>query len=104
VPAIETADCNSGFGAGMAEASVFISLSAAADKSIQSIALSGLFEAVNVGIIGGLSASGAILEASLTRELEYRVPDVGNREEVSCPASTCGIESLFSPDHQKIGV
>jgi hypothetical protein len=71
---------------GMAEAAVFISLSAAVDRSSQAIALAGLFLAVSVGMIAGLSASGSVLGITLTGELQKRLAGVDGREEVSCPA------------------
>jgi hypothetical protein len=67
----------------MAEASVFISLSAAVDKSLQAIALAGLFLAANIGLIVGLAASSAVLEVSLSNELQQRLSDIDNKEEVS---------------------
>jgi len=67
----------------MAEASVFISLTASVDKSLQAIALSGLFQAVNVGAIMGLAASSAVLQVSLQGELENRLDGFDGKEKAS---------------------
>jgi hypothetical protein len=72
----------------MAEASTFINLSAAVDKSLQAIALAGLFLAANIGLIVGLAASSAVLEISLSNELEQSLSDIGNKEEAcNCRAA-----------------
>jgi hypothetical protein len=57
----------------MAEAAVFISLSASVDQSLQAIALSGLFLAASVGMICGLAACSAVLQLTLRNELERRL-------------------------------
>jgi hypothetical protein len=67
----------------MAEASVFISLSAVVDRSIQAIALAGLFLAGNVGQLTGLAISSAVLKTSLTSELQERLANVDDKAEVS---------------------
>lgn len=66
----------------MAEAAVFISLSASVDQSLQAIALSGLFLASSVGAIGGLAACSAVLEISLAGELQRQLADRPDRDSV----------------------
>lgn len=66
----------------MAEASVFIALSATIDKSMQAIALSGLFQAINVGAIVGLAASSAVLQLSLQVELDNKLDGFEGKEKV----------------------
>jgi len=66
----------------MAEAAVFISLSATVERSIQSIALSGLFQAANIGALFGLTGSSAVLQLSVTKQLESRLVNVPERAEV----------------------
>ena len=66
----------------MAEAAVFISLSAGVDQSLHSIALSGLFLAASVGMIGGLAGSSAVLQTSLQNELRIRLDGLPDRETV----------------------
>lgn len=66
----------------MAEASVFIALSATIDKSMQAIALSGLFQAINVGAIVGLAASSAVLQLSLQVKLDNKLDGFEGKEKV----------------------
>ena len=66
----------------MAEAAVFISLSATVDRSIQSIALSGLFQAANIGALFGLTGSSAVLQVSVAKQLESRLVNVPDKAEV----------------------
>jgi hypothetical protein len=67
----------------MAEAAVFISLSASVDQHLQGIALSGLFLAASVGMIGGLAACSAVLQLSVRSELERRLTDFKDKDTVS---------------------
>jgi hypothetical protein len=64
----------------MAEAAVFISLSACVDQSLQAIALSGLFLVASIGIIGGLAVCSAVLQLSLRKELERRLLHFANKD------------------------
>lgn len=80
---IARANLYSGFGTGMAEAAVFVSLSASVDRSLQSIALAGLFLASNIGMLGGLAASSAVLKNTLTGELQTRLSGFDDKAEVS---------------------
>lgn len=57
----------------MAEASVFIGLTASVEPSLHAIALSGLFQSTNIGVISGLAASSAVLQATLKRELDQKL-------------------------------
>jgi hypothetical protein len=66
----------------MAEASVFIGLTASVDPTLQAIALSGLFQAANIGVLGGLAASSAVLGVSLQRELEQKLVGFEDKDEV----------------------
>lgn len=77
-----TLTVSSGFGAGMAEAAVFIGLTASVDPSLQAIALSGLFQSTNVGLITGLAASSAVFQSTLTRELEQNLAGFEKKDEV----------------------
>lgn len=70
----------------MAEAAVFISLSASVDQSFQAIALSGVFLASSVGVIGGLAVCSAVLETSLASELQRRLAGRPDRESVCLKA------------------
>lgn len=71
-----------GFGAGMSEAAIFISISASVEPSKQSIALSGLFLSASVGIIGGLAISSSVLQISFRNELERRLAGVSHSEKI----------------------
>ena len=81
----------------MAEASVFISLSGVVDRSIQAIALAGLFLAGNVGQLSGLAASSAVLKSSLTSDLQDRLPKVDDKAEVSTHNHTAKMSRLTMP-------
>jgi hypothetical protein len=72
-----------GLGTGIAEASVFVSLSASVDQAHQAVALSGLFLAANIGLISGLASSSAVLELSVKSELEKNLASYPNKETVS---------------------
>jgi hypothetical protein len=79
-----------GFGTGMAEAAVFISLSASVDQSLQAVALSGLFLFANIGLMAGLAGSSAVLEVSLRAELQRRLAGYDGKREVSLtPIEIC---------------
>ena len=81
-----------GFGTGMAEASVFIGLTASVKAEMQSVALSGLFLAANIGMIGGLAGSSAVLEVSLRSELNKRLAEYPNKDKVCLPLGIlCGV-------------
>jgi hypothetical protein len=71
-----------GFGTGMAEASIFIGLTASVKPELQSIALSGLFLAGNIGVISGLTGSSAVLETSLRSELNKRLTKYPEKDKV----------------------
>jgi hypothetical protein len=81
----------------MAEASVFISLSAVVDRSIQAMALSGLFLAGNIGQLSGLATSSVVLKTSLTSELQERLHDVDDKAEVSTRGHIANILILTVP-------
>jgi hypothetical protein len=72
-----------GFGTGMAESTIFISLSSSVEKSEQGVALSGLFQSMNVGAIVGLATSSAVLQLTLQNQLETRLESYPNKQEVS---------------------
>jgi hypothetical protein len=74
---------NSGFGTGMAESTVFISLSSSVEKSVQAVALSGLFQSVNVGAIVGLATSSAVLQLTLRNQLQTKLDGYDKKEKVS---------------------
>jgi len=69
----------------MAEAAVFISLSASVDQSLHAMALSGLFLAACTGFIGGLAACSAVLQSSLQSELQARLDGWPDRDTVGLP-------------------
>jgi hypothetical protein len=75
----------------MAEASMFISLSAVVDRSTQAIALAGLFLAGNIGQLVGLAVSSMVLKTSLTNELQNNLPNFGDKAEVSSQIHTAVI-------------
>jgi hypothetical protein len=85
-----------GFGAGMAEGAVFIGLTASVDPSLHAIALSGLFQSTNIGIITGLAASSAVLQATLKRELQQSLTGFKHKEKVRKPRY-CIIDSNRLP-------
>jgi hypothetical protein len=66
----------------MAEASVFIGLTASVDPSLQAIALSGLFQAANIGVLTGLAASSAVLGVGLQHELEQKLVGYEDKDKV----------------------
>jgi hypothetical protein len=66
----------------MAEAAVFIGLTASVDPSLHAIALSGLFQSTNIGVISGLAASSAVLQATLTRELNQNLVGFQHKQKV----------------------
>jgi hypothetical protein len=66
----------------MAESTVFISLSSSVDKSMQSVALSGLFQSVNIGAIVGLATSSAVLQLTLQKQLRTKLDGHKNKEKV----------------------
>lgn len=74
---------DSGFGTGMAESTSFIALSSAVDKSMQAVALSGLFQAMNVGGIVGLAMSSAVLQLTLKHQLDTKLDGYPKKEKVS---------------------
>jgi len=81
----------------MAEASVFIGLTASVDPSLQAIALSGLFQAANIGVITGLAASSAVLQVALQRKLEEHLVGFDNKDKVSSSLAICysDVDLLF---------
>jgi len=68
----------------MAEASVFISLTASVQQHLQAMALSGLFLAASVGMIGGLAVCSSVLQLTLRAELERRLAGFENKDTVGC--------------------
>jgi hypothetical protein len=66
----------------MAEASTFIGLTASIDPSLQAIALSGLFQAANIGVLTGLAASSAVLGVGLQSELEQKLVGYEDKDKV----------------------
>lgn len=85
----------------MAEAAVFISLSASVGESLQAMALSGLFLAASVGAIGGLAACSAVLETSLEGELQRRLADRPDRDSVFLLVQTKEDIINHATDHPK---
>ncbi|KAF2434070.1 major facilitator superfamily transporter [Tothia fuscella] len=71
-----------GFGSGMAESAIFIGLTASVDPSLHAIALSGLFQSTNIGVIGGLTASSAVLQAVLKRELDHTLTGYKHKQKI----------------------
>ncbi|KIV99663.1 uncharacterized protein PV09_08718 [Verruconis gallopava] len=71
-----------GFGTGMVESAAFISLSSAVDKSMQAVALSGLFQAANVGAITGLAISSSVLQRTLQDQLQSRLDQYSEKKEI----------------------
>jgi hypothetical protein len=67
----------------MAESTTFIALSSAVDKSMQAVALSGLFQAMNIGGIIGLAVSSAVLQLSLKSELDTKLEGLPKKDKVS---------------------
>jgi hypothetical protein len=67
----------------MAEASVFIGLTASVDPAHQAIALSGLFQAANIGMLTGLAASSAVLGVSLQSELDRKLVGYEDKDKVN---------------------
>jgi len=68
----------------MAEASIFIGLSATVSPEFQAIVISGLFLAGNIGVISGLVGSSAVMELSLRKELIKGLASYPEKNKVSC--------------------
>jgi MFS family permease len=71
-----------GFGNGIALSASFIGLTAGVDPCQVAIASSGLFLSSNIGMVGGLSIAGAILQTSLRKELGIALEGIDDRAEV----------------------
>jgi hypothetical protein len=66
----------------MAEASIFIGLTASVAQEFQAIAISGLFLAGNIGVISGLVGSSAVMELSLRNQLIKGLATYPNKNNV----------------------
>lgn len=80
----------------MAEASVFIGLTASVATEYQAIVISGLFLAGSIGVISGLAASSAIAEVSLKMELNKGLSDYPDKEKASLSISAWLLTIPFS--------
>jgi hypothetical protein len=77
-----------GFGNGIALSASFISLTAGVEPCQVAIASSGLYLSSNIGMVGGLSVSTAILLNTLTKQLRISLEGIGDRERVGFTAGT----------------
>lgn len=69
-----------GFGTGIAQACVFVSMTALLEPKDIAMATGGLFLFSNFGITGGITASSAALESEFRRQLERRLTVPGAEE------------------------
>ncbi|KAF2402942.1 MFS general substrate transporter [Trichodelitschia bisporula] len=93
-----------GFGLGICEAAVFISLSASVPKALQGVALSGLFLTVSVGVLTGYAASSSVLENVLRSELVRRLVGFEGADEIiRNSVSDIGyVKGLTGPIHDAV--
>ncbi|KAF2021707.1 MFS general substrate transporter, partial [Aaosphaeria arxii CBS 175.79] len=66
-----------GFGTGIAQSALFISLQAAIDPSHMAVAAASLYLAFSVGAIGGMAGVSAVLQSKLRSGLDKRLDDLG---------------------------
>jgi len=71
-----------GFGNGIALSASFINLTAGVEPSQVAIASSGLYLSSNIGMVGGLSVSTAVLLSTLTKQLRISLEGMDDRERV----------------------
>ncbi|KAL2008976.1 hypothetical protein VTN00DRAFT_7170 [Thermoascus crustaceus] len=71
-----------GFGTGVAQGCVFVSMTALLDPAHVAMATGGLFLFSNFGITGGITASNAALGIKFRRLLERRLSGVAGAEEI----------------------
>jgi MFS family permease len=66
-----------GFGTGIAQSALFISLQAAVDPSHMAVAASSMYLASSVGFVIGMAANAAVLQEMLSRGLDRRLIALG---------------------------
>ena len=66
-----------GFGSGIANSTLFISIQAALDPKFTAIAASTLYLASSIGMLGGMAGVSAVLQQSLRVNLDARLTDMG---------------------------
>lgn len=71
-----------GFGNGIALSASFIALTASVDACQIAIASSGLYLSMNIGMVGGLSIAGAMLQSTLRKQLRISLEGFDDREQV----------------------
>jgi hypothetical protein len=72
-----------GFGNGIVLSASFISLTAGVEPCQVAIASSGLYLSSNIGMVGGLSVSTAVLLSTLTKQLRISLEGMDDMERVS---------------------
>ncbi|KAH8655148.1 major facilitator superfamily domain-containing protein [Tricladium varicosporioides] len=70
-----------GFGNGIALSASFIALTAGVDACQVAIASSGLYLSMNIGMVGGLSITGAVLQSTLRKQLRISLEGMEDREQ-----------------------
>jgi hypothetical protein len=75
-----------GFGNGVALSASFISLTAGVEPCQLAIASSGLYLSSNIGMVGGLSITTAIMQSTLTKQLRISLKGIDDRERASFAA------------------
>jgi len=75
-----------GFGNGVALSASFISLTAGVEPCQLAIASSGLYLSSNIGMVGGLSITTAIMQSTLTKQLRISLKGMDDRERASFAA------------------
>lgn len=66
-----------GFGTGVAQSAIFISIQAAVDPSLAAVATAALFLSTSVGMVAGMAGVSAAMQAMLRRGLDNRLDSLG---------------------------
>jgi hypothetical protein len=73
----------SGFGTGVALSTTFIGLTAGVEPSDIAVAATGLYQAQNIGMVTGLSITGAVIQGTLRPMLKQKLRGFKHRRTVS---------------------
>ncbi|ORY11738.1 major facilitator superfamily domain-containing protein, partial [Clohesyomyces aquaticus] len=66
-----------GFGTGVAQSAIFISIQAAVDPSLTAVATAALFLSTSVGMVAGMAGVSAVMQEMLSRGLDRRLDSLG---------------------------
>jgi hypothetical protein len=74
-----------GFGTGVALSTTFIGLTAGVESSDIAVAATGLYQAQNIGMVTGLSVTGAVIQGTLRPMLHRKLRGFKHKRTVTSP-------------------